>query len=91
LVKADGVFCYVGIPSNDIHFNLFSIFGNQAKVTASNVGGIQMTQEMLNFAAKNDVKPQIEMIGIDDVSQAYQNILDSKVHYRYVIDMSTLK
>jgi len=91
LVKSNGVFCYVGIPSNDIHFNLFSIFGNQAKVTASNVGGIQMTQAMLDFAAKNDIKPQIEMIGIDDVPQAYQNILDSKVHYRYVIDMSTLK
>lgn len=91
LLNLNGVFCYVGIPSDEIHFNLFSIFGNQAKVTASNVGGIAMTQEMLNFAAQENVKPQIEMIGIDDVGQAYQNILDSKVHYRYVIDMSTLK
>lgn len=91
LLNLNGVFCYVGIPSDEIHFNLFSIFGNQAKVTASNVGGIAMTQEMLNFAAQENVKPQIEMIGIDDVAQAYQNILDSKVHYRYVIDMSTLK
>lgn len=46
---------------------------------------------MLDFAAKNHIKPQIEMIGIDDVADAYQNILDSKVHYRYVIDMATLK
>ncbi|AYE37320.1 NAD(P)-dependent alcohol dehydrogenase [Companilactobacillus zhachilii] len=91
LLKFNGVFCYVGIPSDEIHFNLFSIFGNQANLTASNVGGIAMTQEMLNFAAENDVKPQIEMIGIADVPEAYQNILDSKVHYRYVIDMSTLK
>lgn len=91
LLKLDGVMCYVGIPSDDIHFNLFSIFGNQAKITASNVGGIALTQEMLNFAAEHDIKPQIEMIGIDDVADAYQNILDSKVHYRYVIDMSTLK
>jgi len=91
LLKFNGVFCYVGIPSDEIHLNLFSIFGNQANLTASNVGGIAMTQEMLNFAAENDVKPQIEMIGIDDVPEAYQNILDSKVHYRYVIDMSTLK
>ena len=66
------------------------MFGNQANVTASNVGGIALTQEMLDFAAKNQIKPQIEMIGIDDVAKAYQNILDSKVHYRYVIDMATL-
>lgn len=91
LLKFNGVFCYVGIPSDEIHLNLFSIFGNQANLTASNVGGIAMTQEMLNFAAENGIKPQIEMIGIDDVPEAYQNILDSKVHYRYVIDMSTLK
>ncbi|HAT54803.1 MAG TPA: alcohol dehydrogenase [Lactobacillus sp.] len=91
LLKLNGVFCYVGIPSEDVHFNLFSLFGNQATVTASSVGGIKMTQEMLDYAAKNDIKPQIEMISINDVSEAYQNILDSKVHYRYVIDMSTLK
>ncbi|WP_318766125.1 NAD(P)-dependent alcohol dehydrogenase [Lactiplantibacillus carotarum] len=91
LLKFNGTFCYVGIPSDDIHFNMFSIFGNQANVTASNVGGIAMTQEMLDFAAKNQIKPQIEMIGIDEVGAAYQNILDSKVHYRYVIDMATLK
>lgn len=90
LLKLNGTFCYVGIPSEELHFNLFSIFGNQANVTASNVGGIAMTQEMLNFAAENDIKPQIEMIGIDEVGKAYQNILDSKVHYRYVIDMATL-
>lgn len=53
--------------------------------------GIALTQEMLNFAAENQIKPQIEMIGINDVAEAYQNILDSKVHYRYVIDMATLK
>ncbi|ASG80267.1 NAD(P)-dependent alcohol dehydrogenase [Lactiplantibacillus pentosus] len=91
LLKFNGTLCYVGIPSDEIHFNLFSMFGNQANITASNVGGIALTQEMLDFAAKNHIKPQIEMIGIDDVADAYQNILDSKVHYRYVIDMATLK
>lgn len=90
LLKFEGTLCYVGIPSDDQHFNLFSIFGNQGSITASNIGGIKPTQDMLNFAAEHDVKPQIEMIGIDDVPQAYRNILDSKVRYRYVIDMSTL-
>lgn len=30
------------------------------------------------------------MIGIDDVPTAYERILNSDVHYRFVIDMSTL-
>lgn len=50
-----------------------------------------MTQDMLNFAAAENVKPQIEMIGINDVPAAYQRIIDSDVHYRFVIDMDTLK
>lgn len=70
--------------------SLFGLFATQGNLTASQIGGIKLTQEMLNFAADHDVKPQIQMIGIDDVPKAYQNILDSKVRYRYVIDMSTL-
>ncbi|WP_289979236.1 hypothetical protein [Lactobacillus sp. UCMA15818] len=50
-----------------------------------------MTQEMLDFAAANNVKPKIEMVGIDDVPNAYKRILNSDVHYRFVIDMATLK
>lgn len=65
------------------------LLATQGNLTASQIGGIQLTQEMLNFVADHDVKPQIQMIGIDDVPKAYQNILDSKVRYRYVIDMST--
>lgn len=90
LLSFEGTLCYVGIPSDEQHFNMFSLAGNQSRITASSIGGIKPTQEMLNFAAEHGVKPQIEMIGIDDVPQAYQNILDSKVRYRYVIDMSTL-
>lgn len=90
LLKFEGVLCYVGIPSEEQHFNMYSLAGNQSSVTASSIGGIAPTQKMLNFAAEHGIKPQIEMIGIDDVPEAYQNILDSKVRYRYVIDMSTL-
>ncbi|MYV17676.1 NAD(P)-dependent alcohol dehydrogenase [Furfurilactobacillus milii] len=91
LLTVNGIFCFVGLTMDEQQFNIFSIFDKQGTITVSNVGGIAMTQEMLDFAAKNDVKPKIEMISIDDVPSAYQRILDSDVHYRFVIDMSTLK
>lgn len=90
LLAFEGTFCYVGIPTKNLDLALFGLFATQSNLTGSNIGGIALTQEMLNFAAEHDVKPQIEMIGIDDVPQAYQNILDSKVRYRYVIDISSL-
>lgn len=91
LLTVNGIFCFVGLTMDEQQFNIFSIFDKQGTITVSNVGGIAMTQEMLDFAAKNDVKPKIEMISINDVPSAYQRILDSDVHYRFVIDMSTLK
>lgn len=91
LLSYGGTLCYVGIPEDAQNFHMTSLSHNERNLTASDTGGIPITQESLDFAAEHGVKPQIEMISIDDVPEAYQNILDSKVRYRYVIDMSTLK
>lgn len=48
-------------------------------------------QVEVDYETTNEIKPQIELIGIDDVPTAYQRIIDSDVHYRFVIDMATLK
>ncbi|CZQ80818.1 hypothetical protein [Trichococcus collinsii] len=49
-----------------------------------------MTQEMINFAAENEVLPKIEIISADRIEEAYERILNSDVRYRFVIDMATL-
>lgn len=91
LLKFGGTLCYVGIPEDPQYFMMGSLSHHEVNLTASDTGSIRMTQESLDYAAEHNVKPQIEMIGIKDVPQAYQSILDSKVRYRYVIDMSSLK
>jgi uncharacterized zinc-type alcohol dehydrogenase-like protein len=90
LLKVDGVLVYVGLATEPQEFYVGSLFGNQATITASNVGGIAMTQEMINFAAENEVLPKIEIISADQIEEAYERILNSDVRYRFVIDMATL-
>lgn len=90
LLKMDGAMVYVGLAAEPQSFHVFSLFAGEKIITASNVGGLPMTQEMLNFAAEHDVAPKIEMISIDDVPEAYKKILNSDVRYRFVIDMATL-
>lgn len=92
LLDVNGVLCYVGLPHDSQNFQVFSLFNKQATITASNVGGIALIQEMLNFAAQHHIKPAIELIQAEPeaLNQAYYNILDSKVRYRYVIDMTAL-
>ena len=46
----------------------------------------------LAFAAKHDVKPDIEVVPIDYVNKAMERLVKADVRYRFVIDIgNTLK
>jgi cinnamyl-alcohol dehydrogenase len=56
------------------------------------IGGIKETQDMIDFAAKHGVKPDIEIVPVDYVNTAMERLLKSDVKYRFVIDIGkTLK
>lgn len=66
------------------------LFGRRS-VAASLIGGIKETQEMLDFCGEHNVLPDVEMIDMQDINNAYERMLKSDVKYRFVIDMESLK
>src|SRR5579885_2438941 len=60
-------------------------------VAGSVIGGIRETQEMLDFCAEHNVLPDVEMIPIQKINEAYERMLKNDVKYRFVIDMASLK
>ena len=60
-------------------------------IGASIIGSIAETQEVLDFCAKHNIHPHVEMIDIEDVNDAFDKIKDEEVRFRYVIDMASLK
>ena len=60
-------------------------------LSGSLIGGIAETQEMLDFCAEHDVRPEIEVIAPDYVNEAYERVLASDVRYRFVIDTQSLR
>ncbi|MBP8875535.1 MAG: alcohol dehydrogenase, partial [Neisseria sp.] len=60
-------------------------------VAGSLIGGIAETQEMLDFCGAHNIVPEVEMIDIQHINQAYERLLKSDVKYRFVIDMKSLK
>jgi len=44
---------------------------------------------MLDFCAEHGLAAQIEMIGGEDITKAYDRVVDSDVKYRFVIDTAT--
>ena len=90
-LKRDGSLVYLGLPDGPVSFNALGLLYKRRHVSASLIGGIRETQEMLDFCAEHGIESDIEMIAIDKVNEAYERILKSDVRYRFVIDMSSLK
>lgn len=80
----------VGAPAEPLSVNVFSLLTNRRSFAGSMIGGIALTQEMLDFCAEHDIVSEIEVIAADRVNEAYERVLASDVRYRFVIDASTL-
>lgn len=91
MINTDGIMICVGLPTEPIKFNTFGITGNRRSVAGSVIGGIPETQEVLDFCAEQGITPDVEVIPIDYINEAYERMIRSDVRYRFVIDMSTLK
>ncbi len=90
LLKRDGSFVILGLPDGPLSFNAFGLMLKRRSVSASLIGGIRETQEMLDFCAEHGIVSDIELIRIDQINTAYERILTSDVRYRFVIDMASL-
>lgn len=90
LLKPRGAMVSVGLPTEPDRLHIGSLIGRDRVLSGSNVGGLPMHQEMLDFCAQHGVAPAIEVIGGDEVNAAYPRVVNSDVRYRFVIDVSTL-
>jgi len=91
LLKTDGVMILLGAPPEALPVSAFQLIGNRRSLAASLVGGIKETQEMLDYCAEHNITSDVEVISIDQINEAYERTLKGDVHYRFVIDMASLK
>jgi uncharacterized zinc-type alcohol dehydrogenase-like protein len=91
MLKVDGTLTLVGAPEHPLPVAVFSLLMGRRSFAGSGIGGIQETQEMLDFCAENGIASDIETIDIQQVNEAYERLLKSDVKYRFVIDMASLK
>lgn len=90
LLKRDGKMVAVGLPSEPLQLNLSEIVYGRKTIAGSMIGGIQETQEMLDFCGKHNITAEIEMISMNEINTAYDRMLKGDVHYRFVIDIASL-
>lgn len=90
LLNLDGTLVNVGAPAEPLSLNVFNLIAHRRSFAGSMIGGIRETQEMLDFCAEHNIVPTIEVISADQIDEAYDRVLASKVKYRFVIDTSTM-
>jgi uncharacterized zinc-type alcohol dehydrogenase-like protein len=86
----DGTLVVIGLPGAPYPVHVGSLLNGRKSLAGSMIGGIDQTQEMINFSAEHGILSDVEVINADYVDQAYERTVASDVKYRFVIDASTI-
>ncbi|MBO3271494.1 MULTISPECIES: NAD(P)-dependent alcohol dehydrogenase [Hymenobacter] len=89
-LRLDGTMVLLGVPPEAPEIHAFNLIAKRRRIAGSLIGGIQETQEMLDFCAEHNIMSDIEMIPMKDINEAYERMIKGDVHYRFVIDLQTL-
>ena len=89
MLRIGGVMSNVGLLEKTNPNYLF-VNMRQITLTGSLVGSLSEMQDVINRCHTKKILPDVEVIPINKVNEAYDRVMDKKARYRFVIDMSTL-
>lgn len=86
LLRTHGIIVQVGAPEDSIPaFNAFSLLAKGTKIGGSGIGSPAEIKEMLDLAAKQNIRAWVEPRPLKDANQAVLDMVDNKARYRYVL------
>lgn len=91
LLRRDGNLTQVGIAPEPLAVDVGNLIFGRRNFSGSLIGGLEETQEMLDFCGQHGITSDIEIIPIQQVNEAYDRLVKGDVKYRFVIDMASLK
>lgn len=91
LLKRDSTLAVVGALEPLAAENNQERVMHRKSVAGSLIGNLRETQEVLDFCAQHGIGPEIEVIAIQDINEAFKKVINREARFRYVIDMATLR
>src|SRR2546428_158175 len=90
LLKRDATFCRVGVGklTTPNEYGQMTTVLERTSLAGSNTGGVRETQEMLDFCATQNIKPQITKIPMGGINEAWSRVIAKQARYRFVMDMA---
>ncbi len=91
MLKRDATLVAVGALEPMAEINHMQVAAHRRRIAGSLIGSLAETQEVLDFCAAHQITPDIELIPIARINEAYEHVESGDVRYRYVIDMESLR
>jgi D-arabinose 1-dehydrogenase-like Zn-dependent alcohol dehydrogenase len=85
ILRPNGVLCFVGIVPGKIEVASGHFTSLQKTITGGSIGSRHMTREMLDFSARNNILPQIEVVSMREVNAALDKVRANQMRYRMVL------
>jgi len=85
LLANNGVFCLLGLPVSTLNIPLLPLVFGQKTIAGSVVGGRRFMNEMLEFAALNQITPLVETMPLSKINEAIDKVAANGARYRIVL------
>ncbi|MCE1248916.1 MAG: NAD(P)-dependent alcohol dehydrogenase [Firmicutes bacterium] len=86
VLRPNGSLVLVGLVQDNLSIPTFPLILGQKSVKGSVIGSIHTINEMLDFAARHDIKAMIETMPMDKVNEAIEKTKSNKARYRMVLE-----
>ena len=87
LLGLNGTIVLVGPIATNLEFGASNVLTNRRSIAGSGIGSIAETKEMLAFSAKHNIVPDIEVIEMSKINDAWDSMVAKQMSHRYVIDI----
>lgn len=84
-LRPNAILVSAGAASGTSEIHLGRLGNNQA-IAGTSIGGRQMMRDMLDFAARTNVRTWTEVLPFDSVNTALDRLRDNDVRYRFVLE-----
>ncbi|HEX7304106.1 NAD(P)-dependent alcohol dehydrogenase [Lentzea sp.] len=86
LLRPQGKLCVVGVPDKPVAVSPLSLLPAAKQVMGGIVGSAAHTRQMLDFAARHDIRPVVETFPVADFDEALGRVRAGTARYRAVVE-----
>ena len=85
LLKPKGRLHFVGVAPSPVASHVFPLIAGQKSISGSPLGSPATTAKMLDFAARHEIEPVVEVYPFSQVNEAMARLKSGKARYRIIL------